>query len=161
MDMWYRCNFSKQVLLLEERSPFFVGGKNPKLYNGAYGFFQLAQTPTCAKKDQGNCYIFVYSGGQFNGQVLVWAGPSPNFFRGEKNENFTMAPMGTFCFVFLILRNPPMEIGEIIRDICRTMGSHYRTSWSWEDPPQFLQGAKKTQFPAKFSTTFGTGGLLI
>jgi len=25
-----------------------------------------------------------------------------------------MAPMGTFCFVFLILRNLPMEIGQII-----------------------------------------------
>jgi len=32
--------------------------------------------------------------------------------------------MGTFCFVVLILRNPPMEIGEIIADICRTVGSH-------------------------------------
>ena len=25
-----------------------------------------------------------------------------------------MAPMGTFCFALLILKNPPMEIGEII-----------------------------------------------
>jgi len=41
------------------------------------------------------------------------AGPSP-IFQGPKNENFTMAPMGTFCFVMLTLRNPPVEVREII-----------------------------------------------
>ena len=43
--------------------------------------------------------------------------PRP-IFSGTKNENFTMAPMGSFSFVFLILRNPPMEIGKIV-SLCR------------------------------------------
>ena len=28
-----------------------------------------------------------------------------------------MAPMGTFCFVILILRNLPIEIGKIVADV--------------------------------------------
>ena len=38
----------------------------------------------------------------------------PQFFRDKKDENFTMTPLGNICFVFLIPRNPPMEIGKII-----------------------------------------------
>jgi len=37
----------------------------------------------------------------------------PNFSRGG-DENFTMASVGNFCFLFLNLRNPPIEIWEII-----------------------------------------------
>jgi len=45
----------------------------------------------------------------------------PQFFQGRKNENFTMAPMDNRRFVFLIFRNPPMEIRETVGDrpICR------------------------------------------
>jgi len=38
----------------------------------------------------------------------------PNF-SGLKNENFTLVPVGIFCFLFLILRNPSMDIREIVR----------------------------------------------
>jgi len=58
--------------------------------------------------------------GYFNGQVLLLAEPSSIFIRGKKNKNFTIAPIGTFCFVTLNLRNHPMEIWEIIV----TWGSH-------------------------------------
>jgi len=60
------------------------------------GFFLQAQTPTRTKKDRGNCYGYMWREGYFNGQVLLWAEPSPFF--SSKN---TMVPMGTFCFVTL------------------------------------------------------------
>ena len=41
----------------------------------------------------------------------------PPIFSGAQKNNFTMALMGNFCFVVLNLRNPVMEIGEIIEDI--------------------------------------------
>jgi len=31
-----------------------------------------------------------------------------------KNENFTMVPMGNFCYVTLILRDSSMEIGKLL-----------------------------------------------
>jgi len=34
---------------------------------------------------------------------------------GDKNRNFRMAPMGPFSIFTLILRNRPMEAGEIVR----------------------------------------------
>ena len=55
------------------------------------------------------------------GQVLLLARLTPIFSEAE-NENFTMTPVGTLCF--LTLRNPPMEIRGIIGDICCTDGSH-------------------------------------
>jgi len=56
---------------------------------------------------RGGCY--------FNKQVLVWAGPFPSFFRSEKKKKITMVPMNNIYFVFLILRNPPIEIGKLLR----------------------------------------------
>jgi len=38
--MWYRCNFSKQVLFWGERSPIFVGGK-PETTMRSIGTFVL------------------------------------------------------------------------------------------------------------------------
>ena len=63
--------------------PIFSRNKNLKVYKGAYGFFLQAQTPTRTKKDRGNCYGYMWREGYFNGQVLLWAEPSP-FFRGKK-----------------------------------------------------------------------------
>jgi len=51
---------------------------------------------------------------EFQQMAIAGPGPFPNFFRGQKIENFTMAPTGNFCFVFLILRNPPMEIEKVV-----------------------------------------------
>jgi len=65
-----------------------------------------------------------------------------------------MAPMGTFCFVFLILRNPPTEIGQIIKIyVTQCVLTNARLG--------FLQGGQKPQFSATISTTFGIGGLLL
>ena len=73
-----------------------------------------------------------------------------------------MAPIGTFCFVFLILRNPPTEIGQFIKV--------YVTQWVltnerlgfWGTLPSFLQGGgQKTRFSATISTTFEIGGLVL
>jgi len=47
----------------------------------------------------------------FLSRSYFW-GNAPQFFVKAKTRNFTMGPVGTFCFVFLIFRNPPMEIRE-------------------------------------------------
>jgi len=43
--------------------------------------------------------------------------------------------MGTFSFVMINRKDPPMEI--------YTDGSHKCMYWFWEDIPWFLHGAKK------------------
>jgi len=62
---------------------------------------------------------------------LVWqAGLSfgrtlPHFFqRRKKRKKILRCQWALFASFFLVLRNPPMEIGEIIGDICCTVGSH-------------------------------------
>jgi len=89
------------------------GSKTQKFTMEPMRFFLQTQTPTCVKENQGNCYKYMWRGASLMGRSYFWQDP-PLFFRGQKNENLTMAPMVTFCFVTLTLRNPPMEIGEII-----------------------------------------------
>ena len=74
------------------------------------------QSARWVKEDQDIIVIFICSEGVSLIGGLSLAGPSSNYF-GPKNENYTMAPMDNFGFVFLILRNPPMEIREIVGDI--------------------------------------------
>jgi len=66
--------------------------------------------------------------------------------------------MGTFCFVFLILRNPPMEIREIVGIyvvwVVVCLGF-------WGSLPSFFTPGKKLQFWAKLLTRFSHGGLLF
>ena len=64
-----------------------------------------------------------------------------------------MEPMGSFCFVVLILRNPLMQIGEII-GICVAQWVLTMHVLAFGEPPQF-------QFSATFFTTFVIGGLLL
>jgi len=90
----------------------FSGAKNLKVCNRTYGVFLQAQTPTCTKENRRNCYGYMLREGYFNGQVLLWAEPSPIFFRGKKIK---MAPTGTFCFVTLNLRNPQWRSGKLLR----------------------------------------------
>ena len=70
-----------------------------------------------------------------------------------------MAPMGTFCFVFLILTNPPMEIVQIIGIyVVQWVLTNARLEF-WETP--IFTGDQKTQFSVKFSTTYRISGLLL
>jgi len=57
-------------------------------------FFSLSPNSDMRK---GNCYRYMWRGA-IMGRSYFWQ-DLPLFFRGQKNENFTMAPMGTFCFV--------------------------------------------------------------
>jgi len=74
---------------MEERSPIFCSGKNPKLYNGAYGQFLLcfpnSQKP--ANGDRGNYREYMSHNGFSLTHVLVLGGPSP-IFTGAKNSIF-------------------------------------------------------------------------
>jgi len=54
-------------------------------------------------------------GASLMSQSYFWQDDPPIFLSGPENENFTVAPKSTSCFV--TLRNPSMEIGEIIEDI--------------------------------------------
>jgi len=59
----------------------------------------------------------------------------------SKSKNFAVAPMRTFCFVTLTLRNPRMEIGEIIPDMLHRWFSLMHVL-IFGDPPSspFLKG---------------------
>jgi len=81
----------------------------------------------------------------------------PRFFSGAKK--IKMAPMGTFCFVTLNLRNPQWRSGKLLRiyishmvltNACPRFGG----------PSPILTGGKKT-FLATFSTRVTIGGLLV
>jgi len=86
----------------------------------------------------------MWRGGYFSEHVLLWA-ESPPFFSGaKKNKKMTMAPMGTLCFVKLNLRNPLMETGEIIEDICRQGVLTNAYLLFGGTLPNFHRGKKKT-----------------
>jgi len=80
-------------------------------------------------------------GASLMGRSYFWQ-DYPNFFRLKENNNFTMASMGTFCFVVLILRDSP------IRDLRNYWGYLLRRWFSLMHilvlggPSQFLCGAK-------------------
>jgi len=61
------------------------------------GFFNQP-TPTCAKEDQGNCYIYVYSGGSLMGRPL--RAPSPIFSEAKKGTFYSGA-IGHVLLCFL------------------------------------------------------------
>jgi len=61
-----------------------------------------------------------------------------------------MAPMETFCFVFLIRRNPPMEIREIIGIyVAQGVLTNARVGFLVE-PPQFLIRDKSLSYRQNF-----------
>jgi len=64
-----------------------------------------------------------------------------------------MLPMGTFHFVTLTIRYPPMEIGENI--------GIYTAQMVLTNPSPIFTGGQKSQFWSLFSTRFRIGGLLI
>ena len=66
------------------------------------------------------------------------------------------------CFLN-VLKNPPMEIGEIIGiNLYATQRVLTVACLGfWGTLPNFLQEAKITLFSAEFSTTFGIGDLLL
>jgi len=121
--MLHRCQFHKQVLVSGEPSPFFQGAKPESLQCGLW-VFSPSPNSDMHKGRSGKLLqiIHVYDvGASLMSRTYFWQ--DPPLFLAAKNKNFTMAPMGTFCFVVLILRNPPMEIREIIGDICCTGSS--------------------------------------
>jgi len=136
--MSYGCEFHKQILVWGTL-PFFRG-QNPK-----------AQTLTCTKKDQGNCYMYMWHGTSLMGRCYFRQDP-PLFFQGQKNKNFTVAPMGTLCFLMLTLRNPPMEIGKLLGIyIAQVVFTNARVGFCGLSP--ILQGTK--------TSILGSGGLLF
>jgi len=68
--------------------------------------------------------------------------------------------VGTFA-LFLILKNPPMETGQIIGvyHVAQGVLTNARLGF-WEILPNFYRG-KKPHFSAKFSTRLEIGGLLF
>jgi len=56
------------------------------------------------------------------GRSYFWQDP-PHIFQGIKNENFTMAPMGTFCFV-AAQQKPANGDRGIYWNTCHACGSH-------------------------------------
>ena len=101
----------------------------------------------------------MWSGCQFNKQILVWAGPSP-IFSGAKKRTFYNSANGNFGFVFLILRNLLIEIGEIV-GICVLRVTLPNARLVLEGPSQFYMVGQKLQFWAKCSTRFSNGCLLF
>ena len=77
------CIFYRQVLVLGEPSPFFQGGQKRKLTMGLMGFFSKASLRDGLRKIRKTVTCICGVGARFK-MVLVWAGPSPNFFRSEK-----------------------------------------------------------------------------
>jgi len=73
---------------------------------------------------------------------LGFGGTPPLFFHGQRNENFTMAPKGTFCFVAITLRN------------CKRKSRNYLGIYVAQvvqgDPPQILQKARMAIFSKIF-----------
>jgi len=81
------------------------------------------------------------------------------FFQRPKNENLTLVPMCTFCFVMLTLRNLPMEIGKFIGIYVTEVVLTNACLGFW-GTPNFLQGAKNVNYGQHF-TRFGIGGSLF
>jgi len=101
---------------------FCSGRKTESLQWGLWVFFSKASIRDAPKKIR---KIVTYICGV--GAILIGRSSLgrtlPQFFHGPKNGNCIIALMGTFCFVFPILRNPLMEIREIVEDICHMGGS--------------------------------------
>jgi len=53
-------------------------------------------------------------------KFYFWPYPRSYIFQGQKKRTFYNSVNGHFLFLMLLLRDPPMEIGEIIIDICHT-----------------------------------------
>ena len=70
----------------------------------------IAETPTQIR----NCYGYMWSGVNLMGRSYFWHNP-PDFFRCQKRK-FYYDANGHFL-LYYALRNPPMEIREIIGDI--------------------------------------------
>jgi len=70
-------------------------------------------------------------------------------YNGEKNENFIIVQNWQFLLCFLILRNPPIEIGEIAG--MSLMQMHILV---FGDPPLFLSGQTNCNFGQNFRQDF-------
>jgi len=89
------------------------------------------------------------------GRSYFWQDP-PIFSQAKKKTNFAMGPTSTFCFVTLTLRNQPVEIGEIIKDMYISV-KHVLVLGTLSN---FYSG-QIHQFWPTFSTRFGISGLLF
>jgi len=66
------------------------------------GFFSKPRLPRCAKRKIREIVMDICGmGASLMGRSYLWQNLS--LFWGAKNENFTMAPVGTFCFVMLLV----------------------------------------------------------
>jgi len=79
---------------------------------GPWSFFSKPNLRDASRKIRKIVIDICGIGASLIGRSQFWQDPPP-FFSGAKNENFTMVPMGTFCFVTQILNDPPMKISEI------------------------------------------------
>jgi len=66
------------------------------------GFFSKKNLSRCDKKDQENCYRYMYVVGVSFSRTVRY------FFQRPKGEKFTVALMAIFSFVTLNHRDPPM-----------------------------------------------------
>jgi len=150
---------------LGESSPIFRGQKPETLaYNGVYGFFSQPKLRYAQRKIR-EIVTGLYRVGAsltvFNGQVLVWVASSPKCFYGLKYDNFTIAPVGTFRFVFLILSSKPAnEHRGNYWDMSHRGFSITHVLIFGGPSPIFYRWGNR-QFSAQLSTTFRLGGLLV
>jgi len=71
-------------------------------------FISKANPRDALKKIRKICYVY-----KWHGCYSIREGPLPNF-SGAKKRKFYNDAKGQFLLCFLIIRNPPMMIGEIV-----------------------------------------------
>ena len=146
---------------MEEPPHFFQQAKTRKLQRGLWVFLQ-SKTLTCTKEDQGNCYGYMWHETSLIGRSYFWQEPSL-FFQGPKNANFTMVPMGTFCFVTLTPETCQWRLGKLLRIYVTQMVTNAHLGFGGTSPVCY-RGTQKTsilgnifrqssQLPSYYSTT--------
>ena len=157
--MWYSYNFSNQVLLLGNAPQFFVRGKNLKLYNGAYGFFNEPKVWHAQRKIREIVIYLCIVGAGLMGRSYFRQNHHPIFPEAKKRKFYNGA--NRHFLICFLNSEKPANGGRAKQIIAMShIGFSLMQVLVLGDPPQFLQG-QKLQFSATFSTTFGIGGLLL
>ena len=119
--MLYGSKFYRQVLVLGETLPI-QGNKKLKVFMGPMSFFSKANIQDAARKIRKIVTCIYGVGASLIGRSQ-FGSTLHNVFRVQKTKILQWCQWALFVLL-LILRNLPVEIGDIVCDICHMGGSH-------------------------------------